>query len=225
MEKRDNAEPATSGEIPGVRLFEEALPGSRFERLARAVRSIGRRRIKRNYTTTFWYPREAEPTNVAEDCIVRLAQLAAPGPDWIGAEWWLGRLRYGERLRFHFDRDMTLRKQTGNFVHPLQASALYLNAFPSSPTVILDQVPSPDGKSRIPEKPTRRENIEPVPNRYMVFPGNLRHGVIPKGDSPDRSEPPSEELRLSFLVNFWGRRPLPPLCFDYDGSIYPELRD
>lgn len=208
--------------IAGVAVFEEALPGSVFERLARAVRSIGRERIKRNYTTTFWMPVGIEPRNVAEEAALLLQDLAAPGPTCVGIEWWLGRLRYGQKLRLHFDRDMTLRKQTGQFVHPLRASALYLNDFPSSPTVILDQVPSPDGKSRIPARGATRNLIEPAPNRYSVFPGNLRHGVIPDVETDEETD---GELRLSLLVNFWDHRPLPPLGFEYDGSIYPALSE
>jgi len=191
-----------------------------------AVRSIGRERLKRNYTTTFWFPRDAEPRNVAEECVVQLSRLVDPGRACIGMEWWLGRLRFGEKLRLHFDRDMTLRKQTGQFVHPLLGSVLYLNEFPSSPTVILEQVPSPDGKTRIPARAERRELVAAIPNRYAVFPGNLRHGVIPDEDAAQGYErgSGSSELRLTFLVNYWARRPLPPLCFDYDGSIYPSLK-
>jgi hypothetical protein len=116
---------------------------------------------------------------------------------------------------------MTLRKETGKFVHPIRASVFYINSFPSSPTVILDQVAGPDGDSRVPAKPERRASIEAVANRYGVFPGELRHGVIPVSEEA----PGAEQLRLSFLVNYWSQRPLPPVCFDYDGSIYPELRE
>jgi hypothetical protein len=209
--------------IAGVHVFEEALPGSLFERLARAIRAVGRERFKRNYTTTFWFPLGDEPSNVAEEAIMALMPLADPGPDCVGIEWWLGRLRQGQKLRMHFDRDMTLRKETGQFVHPLRASALYLNSYPSSPTVILDQVPGPDGRSRVPRKAERRASIEPMANRYSVFPGNLRHGVVPISEGDD-AEAAGEEIRLSFLVNYWDRRPLPPLCFDYDGTIYPALK-
>src|SRR5262249_6360541 len=131
------------------------------------------------------------------------------------------------KLRLHFDRDMTLRKRSGRFLHPLLASVLYINHFPTSPTVILEQVPSPDGRTRIPEKARRKQVIEAVPNRYTGFPGNLRHGVIPKKTAERglADDEPAKELRLSLLVNYWDHRPLPPLCRDYDGTIYPDLRD
>lgn len=215
--------------MEGVQISEDALATQLFQHLTRAVRAIGRERLKRNYKTTFWLALDASPTNVAEEAALALLELVKPGPRCIGIEWWLGRLRHGQKLRMHFDRDMTLRKQTGQYVHPMFASALFLNEFRSSPMIVSDQIPSPDGKSRIPRKSLRRQVVEPRPNRYAVFSGNLRHGVIP--DQPADRQPPakdttdsSQELRLSLLVNYWDRRPLPPLCFDYDGSIYPALR-
>jgi len=209
-------------QVPDCRLFEEVVPGSLFERLVRAVRAVGDERLKKNYTTTFWYSIGAEPTNVAEETIVELCRVLNPPASCSGAEWWLGRLGHGERLRYHFDRDMTVQKQTGLFVHPIYASVLYLNSFPSSPTVILNQVPTSDGKSRVPPKPTSRKSVDAVSNRYIVFPGNLRHGVI-----PDKAEPkaPAEEKRLTLLVNYWVNRPQPPICYDYDGKIYGHLQE
>ncbi|MGI9264869.1 MAG: hypothetical protein ACR2QU_08060 [Gammaproteobacteria bacterium] len=212
-----------------IRVFEEALPGSLFERLVRAVRAIGGERLKRNYTTTFWLPMGAEPTNVAEEAAIELSRLVGPTSEVSGLEWWLGRLGQGERLRLHFDRDMTLRKKTGEFVHPVFASVFYLNSFPASPTVILGQTPSPDGKTRVPEKPKFRKSVEAVSNRYVVFPGNLRHGVLPDSGSADGLHSAADdnsipELRLTLLLNYWAQRPLPPICFDYDGSIYGGLQ-
>ena len=218
--------PSNAGALGDIRCFEGALPEALFDRLVRAVRAVGRRRLKRNYTTTFWFSRDASPGNVAEECVQVLARHAAPGDSCVGIEWWLGRLARGEKLRYHFDRDMKLRQITGQLVHPMMASVLYLNAFPSSPTVVLDQIASPDGSSRIPPKPERREKVPAVPNRYLVFPGGLRHGVIPQKDSSSReAEGDPGELRLTLLVNYWNRRPLPPLCKEYDGSVYPSLRD
>lgn len=207
--------------VPDLQVFEEVLPGSLFERLVRAVRLVGDERLKKNYTTTFWYPMGAKPTNVAEETIAKLCQLINPPASCSGAEWWLGRLDHGKKLRYHFDRDMTVQKQTGKLVHPIYASILYLNSFPSSPTVILNQVPSPDGKSRIPPKPTARKSVDAVSNRYVVFPGNLRHGVVP---SRAEEEDSKSERRLTLLVNYWVNRPLPPICYDYDGKIYEHLQ-
>src|SRR5690348_3022964 len=123
-------------------LCRKALPIPFFRRLVRAVRAVGSERLKGNgsYTTTFWLALGAKPTHVVEEAVVRLCRLVRPGPKCIGMEWWLGRLKYGESLSFHFDRDLSLHKKTGRVVHPLWSSILYLNRFGSSPTVILDQV-------------------------------------------------------------------------------------
>lgn len=225
----DSTETSQDAEIC---LFEEALRVPIFEKLVSAVRAIGSERMKGNgsYTTTFWFPRDASPTNIAEETIIELINLVDPGPDCIGTEWWLGRLGHGKELRLHFDRDLALKRKTGESIHPILSSVFYLNGFPNSPTVILDQVLGPDGKTKIPEKAEFGRSFDAVPNHYVVFPGNLRHGVIPNWNKPDgadnmdASNDFSDDLRLTLLVNYWHRRPLPPICTDYDGSIYAALK-
>src|SRR5882762_7712152 len=212
-------------------LFTDALQIPLFRRLVRAVHAVGTQGIKKNgsYTTTFWFPVGAEPTNVVEEAIIKLRPLVRPGPKCIGMEWWLGRLKYGESLGLHFDRDLSLQHQTGRIVHPLWSSILYLNWFASSPTLILDQTLGPDGRSMAPPEATFGKTIEAVPNAYVAFLGNLRHGVVVK---PARSQhvsnskkmDKSPKLRLTLLVNYWDRRPIPPVCRDYDGTIYGALQ-
>src|SRR5436309_13579219 len=206
-----------------VILFTEALPSPLFRRLVRAVHGVGTERLNGNgsYTTTFWFPLGAKPTNIVEESIIKLRTLVRPGPKCIGMEWWLGRLKAGQSLSLHFDRDLSLEKKTGQTLHPLWSSILYLNRFRSSPTVILDQVLSPDGRSLVPPEAKFGKTIDAVPNQYAAFRGNLRHGVVakragrqPAGRSGKRKK--SSELRLTVLVNYWDRRPLPPICLDYD---------
>src|SRR5882762_11768079 len=164
-------------------LFTDALQIPLFRRLVRAVHAVGTQGIKKNgsYTTTFWFPVGAEPTNVVEEVLIKLRPLVRPGPKCIGMEWWLGRLKYGESLGLHFDRDLSLQNQTGQIVHPLWSSILYLNWFASSPTLILDQVLGPDGKSMSPPEAIFGRAIDAIPNAYVAFRGNLRHGVVVNG--------------------------------------------
>jgi hypothetical protein len=232
LETKEMSEHTESPQIPEICLFEDALPGRLFERLVSAVRAIGDERMKNNgsYTTTFWFPLDAEPTNVAEETILELHRQVDPGPECIGMEWWLGRLGYGKNLALHFDRDLALKRKTGQSLHPLYSSVLYLNAFPSAPTLVLDQVLGPDGKTRIPEKPEFGKSVEAIPNHYVVFPGTLRHGVIHESEGSERrgsreKRRKTSELRLTLLVNYWHRRPLGPICIDYDGTIYAALKD
>src|SRR5712675_3329388 len=212
-------------------LFKDALPNPLFRVLAGAVQAVGTERMENmgSYNTTFWFPLGAKPTNIVEECISKLCAVVRPGPKCIGMEWWLGRLKYGESLPFHTDRDRSLQKQTGQIAHPLWASILYLNRFPSSPTVVLDQVLSPDGKSWVPPKVDSGVSLDAIPNHYVVFRGDLRHGVVANSSPQEvasqtvKTEGP-HDLRLTLLVNYWDRRPAPPNCRDYDGTIYPSIR-
>src|SRR6267143_4023259 len=215
-----------------INLFEDALPAGLFECLVRAVEAVGMERMEGmgTYDTTFWVPFALKPTNIVEECITKLWDLVQPGPSCIGMEWWLGRLKPGKSLPFHTDRDRSLQKQTGQIAHPLWASILYLNRFPSSPTVVLDQVLSPDGKSWVPPEANSGRSLDAVPNHYVAFRGDLRHGVVANGAGKkpaagSRNRDKSAELRLTLLVNYWDRRPMPPNCRDYDGSIYPAIQN
>ena len=215
-----------------INLFKNALPSLLFRRLVHAVHAVGMEQMENmgSYDTTFWFPIAAKPANIVEECIGKLYALVRPDPNCIGMEWWLGRLKYGESLTFHTDRDRSLRKQTGQIVHPLWSSILYLNRFPSSPTVVLDQVLSLDGKSWIPPEATSGRSLDAIPNHYVAFRGDLRHGVVANGAT---KQPPvrfkksgeSRELRLTLLVNFWDRRPAAPNCRDYDGTVYRAISD
>ena len=216
--------------LADIRLIENAVPQQLFDRLYKAINELddGRSKEKPSYSRTFWFPREASATNVAEETIETLSKTIELPDDCIGAEWWLGRLRYGKKLNYHFDRDLALSRKTGESVFPLMGSILYLNEFPSSPTIITDQVPGSDGKSKVPEEPKLSVSVEAFPNHYVTYPGNLRHGVIPnleKMQSDNTDEQEKSRLRLTFLVNYWHRRPSEPICRDYDGSVYPSLVD
>ena len=193
-------------------VHKNALPVSVFRRLVRAVRRIGDERLVEGYTTNFWYGFDTRPVNLAEEVIMQLLPLVRPGASCIGAEWWLGRLRYGESLPLHFDRDLSLEAQSGEVVYPLWSSILYLNRYPSSPTVILGRAADKGSP------PAGGKAVYPSPNHYVIYRGDLQHGVFAK-----RTPPKSSGMRLTFLVNFWDRRPLPPVCRDYDGTVYGAL--
>lgn len=211
-------------------LFKDVLPAPLFRRLVRAVRAVGAERLNGNqsYSTTFWFPVGRKPTNVVEEVIVRLRPLVRPGPKCVGMEWWLGRLKHGRPLSLHIDRDLSLEERTGRIVHPVWSSVLYLNRVSSSPTLILDQVLGPDGQSLVPPEATFGRMIDAVPNDYVIFRGNLRHGVVVrparrKSTNRIAARRKPRDLRLTLLVNYWEQRPMPPICRDYDGSIYGPL--
>jgi hypothetical protein len=213
-----------------INLFAEALPKPVFSRVVRAIRDVGTERMADmgSYSTTFWLPLGTRPTNIVEHCVTELCAMVQPGTACIGMEWWLGRLQAGESLPFHTDRDRSLRKLTGQIAHPLWSSILYLNRFPGSPTIIYDQVLSPDGQTWIPPVPIDGKSLDAIPNHYVVFKGDLRHGVVAEGkQKPDASPAQNGKhprLRLTLLINYWDRRPCPPNCRDYDGTIYPAIQ-
>ncbi|WP_306144789.1 hypothetical protein [Roseibium sp. MMSF_3412] len=219
----------TNAPLAGVRLCQAALPETLFQKVEDAVRSAFREKVrgKSSYSTTFWYPRGAAPANVAEEAIAVLMEQVALPQDCIGTEWWLGRLGYRKKLNFHFDRDLVRSRETGESIFPLLGSVFYLNDYPSSPTVLTDQVPGPDGKSKQPADPNLTLSVAAIRNNYVVFPGNLYHGVVPDPSIPHpdgkTAEEPAEK-RLTLLVNYWHRRPSAPICQDFDGSVYPSLR-
>jgi len=210
-------------QLAEIRLYDEGLSDPLFGRLHEAVFAIGDEKPngKDTYSKTFWFNRNATPTNIAEQALVELEKLANPAPSCIGMEWWVGRLKRGKKLSFHFDRDLSLSRTTGESVFPMLSSVFYLNQFESSPTVLLDQVPGQDGQSKIPEKVKASASFTAIPNHYLVFPGNLRHGVIPDVAKLDRDNP--DEFRLTLLVNYWHKRPTAPVCCDYDGTVYKSL--
>jgi len=190
--------------VPEIVVHKNALPVDVFRRLAHAVRKVGEEQLAASYATNFWFDFSAKARNLAEEAILSLVPLAQPGSFCVGAEWWLGRLKYGQSLALHADRDLALHAQTGRVRHPLRSSILYLNRFRPSPTVILQS--EAGGKA-----------IAPEPNHYVVYRGDLQHGVLAK-----RSLPQLRSLRLTFLVNFWDQR---PVCRDYDGSVYRALQE
>jgi hypothetical protein len=73
-------------------------------------------------------------------------------------------------------------------------------------------------------------SLDAVPNHYVAFRGDLRHGVVAnerakKPPTAFKKNEVSPELRLTLLVNYWDRRPSPPNCQDYDGTIYRSIKD
>jgi len=215
--------PIQLSQLTQIRLYDDALPLSLYHRLHKAMASIGDEKPagKDTYSRTFWFKRNAVPSNVVEEALLELEKWAEPAADYMGMEWWIGRLKRGKKLSFHFDRDLSLSRDTGRSVFPMLSSVYYLNQFDSSPTVLLDQVPGEDGKSKVPEKVKLSASVSAIPNHYLVFPGKLRHGVIPDISKLEQDDP--DAYRLTLLVNYWDRKPSAPVCSIYDGSVYTGL--
>jgi hypothetical protein len=161
------------------------------------------------------------PRNVIEDVIVNhllpLAKRglsAEAGNRIVGAEWWCHHRSISANLghNLHFDTDEALLAEEQNITHPVVSSVLYLTggargeqtaASPGGSTIVFDQ--TPDTKEIAPKMWASQARN----NTYMIFPGNLLHGVLPcpgnesTGPGQGDTEP---EHRLTFMVGFWTRR-------------------
>ena len=165
---------------------------------------------------------EKSPSNVIEDVIVNhllpLAKRglsAEEGEKIVGAEWWCHHRPISANLghNLHFDTDEALLAEEQSITHPIMSSVLYLTggtdgeqskAAPGGSTIVFDQ--KPDAKEIAPKIWASQARN----NSYMIFPGDMLHGVLPcpGGESTDASGQSNTEAehRLTFMVGFWTRR-------------------
>eukprot|EP00957_Ditylum_brightwellii_P149361 11375289-Ditylum_brightwellii.AAC.1 len=164
-----------------------------------------------------------------------LAELA-------GFEWWVHTRPHGANLghQLHFDTDEALLEQDQIVSFPICATVLYLTEHDNNvsigksddgfnqqfgATILFDQTPYSD------ENADKAWLVVPKFRSFLVFPGDLLHGVLPCTprciDEDDQSakgsksnalkrrklsnnkgagNAPSERPhRLTFMVNFWAR--------------------
>ena len=183
-----------------------------------------------------------DPTNVVEDVIVRhllpiversyrekevgssktSSSSSSSRPQIVGAEWWVHTRPLGANLghQLHFDTDECLLNREGRVTHPSISSVMYLTgagwdrrdagdpstAAAAGATVVFDQ--TPESKEVAPGAWVSH----PRDNAFMIFPGNLLHGVLPcigggGDDGDDDSGNDGEEgiHRLTLMVGFWMR--------------------
>lgn len=140
----------------------------------------------------------------------------------VGFEWWVHHRPTNASLghNLHFDTDEALLSQEGRITHPVYSSVLYLTGGEKGgATIIFEQTP---------EATTNAERVYksvPQNNRFLIFPGNLLHGVLPcplsSGTTTDSTslqdndpslnldslldKPVEGEYRLTLMVGFWTR--------------------
>lgn len=180
-----------------MRVVDAALPEALVTRARRGIARLGREGLRESYFTTFWLPAGAAPQHVLEEAVLALARRARVRCG--GMEWWIGRA-FTTRLpiEFHFDEDVKGRRLR----HPDWSSVFFFNAVRGGHLAVTDATPG-GGEAR------RLEAVKPRRNRYALFRGNLLHGVLDaRGRTPSRPLPgPRGRLRVTLVVNFWGRRP------------------
>jgi hypothetical protein len=130
-------------------------------------------------------------------------------------EWWAHSRQASLGHTLHFDTDEASLEPGETVHHPLLSSVLHLTGDETSgATVLLDQTPESTSAKLC-------WRSVPHPNTFMVFPGDLLHGVLPctgeststDTDTPDErpwvTPPPlrsSSNRRLTFMVGFKTRR-------------------
>lgn len=106
--------------------------------------------------------------------------------------------------------------QNSEVTHPLVSSVLYLTGGPNEVSSSNEIRLSPTGGSTIvfSQEPTSKTYAKtayvgsPKDNSYMIFPGNLLHGVLPCPGIPSgfkNNESSDQSHRLTLMVGFWTR--------------------
>lgn len=196
---------------PLITLHEDALPEARFRTLRRRVRALGTERLRQTYQTTFWFDLSepsAEPTNVVEAAALELRRYLPSLRNVRGVEWWLSRMKTTHvQVDFHKDRDEKLALAGGPLVHPTFSSVFFLNRVKGGLLAVTEEEPCEANPSKAPER-LDFDLAAPRPNRFVVFRGNLTHGVLDRDNQiPDRPLKGPAPLRLAVILNWWRERP------------------
>jgi len=165
---------------------------------------------------------ERKPENIIEETIIehllpKVNSMLAENnvtDKVIGAEWWCHTRPIGANLghQLHFDTDEAFLEQKKEITHPIVSSVLYLstgsNSEKAGSTIIFNQNPHSSSYADYAFVSC------PENNSFMLFPGNLLHGVPPCQTSKETNGRNSFEKskkdssinhRLTFMVGFWTR--------------------
>jgi hypothetical protein len=202
--------------LSAVTQFKPGVPPLVFNKLLRLFPQSHFERLSEEgfhfYHTTFWYPLDRSPENTFESVVTGLREAANPSSNVIGVEWWLSVLQTNVTpqwlLRCHFDRNDLAEKNLKALKHPEKSSVLFWNAVPYGELVVTDQVLTENGTR--PAQPHDMAFIRPSRNLYVVFPGQLYHGVIGRMWRPIKPA----KLRITMAVNWWTERPKASYLYD-----------
>eukprot|EP00435_Cladocopium_sp_Y103_P071038 s839_g36.t1 len=201
------------------RVFDEVFESELLNLLRRSVDDLCTWRTKSpRKLCTFWLSRSAKPKTAAEVAGRLLLQLLGEDPeDYEGIEWWCRNQCARMGAHFHYDTAISgcVSEGTGaaapvapHLQRPSWSSVLYLGDI-GGPTMVLDQVAAADGCD-VPSVPSRAYICTSAANRWLAFPGDLKHGAVSFG----LKEPQPNQPRNVILYNYWkrGLRPALPSC-------------
>eukprot|EP00933_Yihiella_yeosuensis_P025529 TRINITY_DN1979_c1_g1_i1.p1 TRINITY_DN1979_c1_g1~~TRINITY_DN1979_c1_g1_i1.p1 ORF type:complete len:534 (-),score=105.01 TRINITY_DN1979_c1_g1_i1:11-1612(-) len=216
--------PRSTSPWPAIAVWDNALNDDLFQRVRESIDDLCVWRVKSPARLcTFWLARGEEPRTAAEvagRALLRL--LGHDEQDFVGMEWWCRNQSSQMGAHFHYDTALSVPgishkevEERTNYVRPAYASVLYLGDV-GGPTVVLDQEANPGG-GHVPSVPLAGYSVATKSNRWMAFPGELRHGGLSLGKSSSSAKEP----RFVVLYNFWKSfAPGPPACQTPDFSNY-----
>ena len=218
-----------------IAVFRDGLPAAAFDERGRRdamLAQLGSLDSCPNY----WVPLDAirsyELRSPAERIVADLFRrcilphvLSKAGPGQnnpevaiTGAEYWTQTYTKGRGLAFHVDKDEHAMKTRGEMRNPRYSSVLYLTGGErvgsdhrvgvQSPTVITDEHYDQERCRMVPvDFPTESCLVFPKVNRYLVFDGRAGHGVLDLGQQVGDDSDDGDDVRMTFLVNWWGQQP------------------
>ena len=162
----------------------------------------------RGYYSYFMeYQKNSPPRNLIEDIIVNYLLPRAEqvldedeASSICGFEWWVHTRPIQANLghNLHFDTDESMLAQEGKVTHPILSSVLYLTGGGDAGTTILvDQTPDSDVVADICWQSV------PKDNSFLLFPGNLLHGVLPCPGPLEKKAEIGNEASIQNLINGW----------------------
>ena len=227
----DRGSYAYSPEVPIVRSYGDVFPDSLMPLLIEECRNANRwekkardPNLKDSKAATNWAPMEniRNPRSAAEMAVAILYNFAfpdgkVPRGGVAGGEWWVQMRSSNENIGFHVDKDEGIASEEQWMKMPVLSTVTYLTDV-GGPTLVLNQSSNRGGNKQEPELPVRGVLVYPKRNRHMLFRGNLQHGVV--GEFGQVSQGGAE--RITFLVNWWDKRPMAPYCMNVKDKIMYE---
>ena len=215
-----------SGALPEVLipyLLDEAKKTNAWEKRVR------NKHLKHSKAATNWASMAniLEPRTASEMAVALLFKIAFPDGKLPaggigGGEWWVQLRNTNENIGFHVDKDEGVASEEQWMKMPVLSTITYLTN-EGGPTLILDQASNRGGNVQIPELPTSGVLVYPKKNRHVLFKGNLQHGVV--GEFGGKRPVGGNKRRISFLVNWWDKKPMSPYCMDInDKTAENEIR-
>ncbi len=207
--------------------FMGAIPSKLHEKLCKAFSPSAAYWKESDYQNRGYYSffediandsKTNKPRNLIDNVVINhllpLAQSAAPNEKIVGYEWWAHTRPLQANLghQLHFDTDEALLAQEKKVTHPIVSSVLYLTGNKSKDkktagaTIIFKQTSDSTSVA------SKAYISHAQDKKYMIFPGNCLHGVLPCCGSSSSSSTEPEILeetphqRLTLMIGFWTRR-------------------